>query len=197
MPVAPAVSLLYHAEKQQGGRSMSEEIDIDDIPKGERLYSEEDRKIRDKFVMEYLRDHNMYAAGVRMGYTGQNAMDFSKALLNEPYVANKIAELKETGFGMLQLGNDSATSHGVDHKDAISQRIINGLMKEAFDYGPGTKQQARITALNKLADIYKVGEESSTNIKTNVMVVPAMGTVDSWEKAASVQQEQLKHDIRH
>jgi len=176
---------------------MSEQLEVDDIPTNERLYSIEEKALRDKFVLEYLRDSNMYAAGVRMGYSGQNALDFSKAMLSEPYVARKIADYNEVGFGMAQTSSETCHRMGIDEAKAIEQRIINGLIKEAFDYSPGSKQQARIGALNKLAEIFKVGSGNDGNLKTNVMVVPAIGSVDSWEQAAMVQQDQLKQDIRH
>lgn len=177
---------------------MSHEIDIDDIPcSGERIYTDAELRIRQKFVFEYMRDSNLYAAGVRMGYAGQDAMDFSKAMMAETYVARRIAELQESGFGVAQTTEATAIQGGKDYEDVIRQRIINALMIEAFDRGPGSKPQTRVVALNKLAEIYKIGQVEDKGIKPNVMVVPAMGNVDSWEQAAEKQQEQLKSQVTH
>ncbi|MGL5525655.1 MAG: hypothetical protein ACRDCY_18060 [Aeromonas veronii] len=176
---------------------MAEPIDVEDLPRSDRIYTEEEKRIRDKFIFEYMRDNNLYAAGVRMGYSGQNAMDFAKTLLDEPYVASRLVQLRESGYGMVQAGSETANGMNLEAEEAIRQRIINGLMREAFDYGQGTKQQARISALNKLAEIYKVGQDTGNNLKTNVMVVPAMGSVDTWEQTATAQQAQLKNEVRH
>lgn len=186
------------AKMATDGFIMGEVIDIDDIPRsGERVYTESELRLRDKFVFEYLRDRNLYATGVRMGYTGQDAMDFAKTMLGESYVARKITELDEEGFGIAQTTEELAAGKGKNPDDSIRKRIINALMLEAFDRSPGTKAQTRVVALNKLAEIYKVGQTEDSGVRSNVMVVPAMGGVDSWEQLAESQQEKLKAQVTH
>lgn len=169
---------------------------------GEVSYSHSDKELRDRFIAEYLRDYNSYAACVRIGYMDEVALDCAKHFMEEPYVKRGIADAEAARAKHLQTNEQEDLTRLPDgfvpHDETTDkQRIVSGLFREAFYKGPGASHSSRVSALSKLADIYKLNKEESKvdAITTNVMVVPAVGSVDGWEAAASKQQEELKKTV--
>lgn len=165
-------------------------------------YSKSDKELRDKFIAEYLRDYNSYAACVRIGYMDEVALETAKHFMEEPYVKCGIADAEASRAKHLRSTEDKDLSqlptNFVPHdEETDKQRIVSGLFREAFYKGPGATHNSRVSALSTLAKIYKLDkqEEKDTGIKTNVMVVPAVGTVDDWEKMAANQQAELKKQV--
>lgn len=170
---------------------------------GEVSYTHADKQLRDRFISEYLRDYNSYAACVRLGFMDEMALQMAKEIMEEPYVRRGIADAEAQRAKHLQTErNDdlSTLPEGfVPHDmETDKQRIVSGLFREAFYKGPGASHASRVSALGKLADIYKLTKEETTEDKvvSNVMVVPAIGSVSAWEEQASVQQAELKRTVK-
>ncbi|CAM0077206.1 terminase small subunit [Vibrio phage K251 g3] len=166
-------------------------------------YTQADKELRDRFIREYLRDYNAYAACVRIGFMDEVALENAKLYMEEPYVRRGIADAEGQRASHLQTEQDNDLStlpEGfVPHDlETDKQRIVSGLFREAFYKGAGASHASRVSALGKLADIYKLTKEEQTDDKvaSNVMVVPAIGSVDAWEGEASKQQAELKQTVK-
>lgn len=169
---------------------------------GEVSYSHSDKELRDKFIAEYLRDYNSYAACVRLGYVDEVALENAKLFMEEPYVKRGIADAEAVRAKHLQTAEKEDLTRLPDgfvphDEETDKQRIVSGLFREAFYKGPGSAHSSRVSALSKLADIYKLTKEEKKvdSTTTNVMVVPAVGSVDSWEANAAAQQANLKKTV--
>lgn len=175
----------------------------DDIMRTEPHYSYEERKLRDDFVKEYMRDGNSYSACVRLGYMEEMAIEMAKKLMEEPYVKRQIAnvsEVRSSAFGGVGDNLSSLPEGFTPHdEETDKQRIVTALFNEAFYKGPGSSHSSRVSALSKLADIYKLTKhdnKGSAGSVPNVMIVPPRGDTDDWEAQASVQQEELKRTVK-
>ena len=168
----------------------------------EASYTLEEKELRDNFVHEYLRDYNSYAASVRTGFTAEEAVESAKLYMEEPYVRRSIAdaEAKRERAGVNnEIDEMDVLPTGFVPHDAESdkQRIKSGLFREAFYKGPGASHSSRVSAFCKLADIYGLNKQEVKKEKTssNVMIVPAMGSVSNWEAGAKHQQAELKRTV--
>ncbi|QDP52348.1 MAG: hypothetical protein Unbinned4162contig1001_48 [Prokaryotic dsDNA virus sp.] len=177
--------------------------DIHSLLDSDAGYTPSEKKLRDRFVEEYIRDYSHYSAAVRIGFQGEDAMQMAKQFMDEPYVIRLIERAQGNRNPYFNTSETPSPNqdkelpfeqHNVDYD---KQRVLSGLMREAFHYGAGSTQAARVSALNTLAKIYKLDEgskdEGGTN--SNVMVVPAMGSVDDWETVAEEQQAKLKEEV--
>ena len=169
---------------------------------GEVSYSQSDKELRDKFIAEYLRDYNSYAACVRLGYVDEIALEQAQIMMEEPYVKRGIADAEAARAVHLSTRDKDDLSNLPDgfkphDEETDKQRIVSGLFREAFFKGPGSAHSSRVAALTALAKIYKLDKEEKTNseVSNRVMVVPAVGTVEQWEQAASAQQTELKKRV--
>lgn len=166
-------------------------------------YTASEKELRDKFIAEYLRDYNAYGACVRIGFTGEEALETAKEYMEEPYVKRGITDAEDRRSAHLRTVQEEDLSQlpagFVPHdEETDKQRIVSGLFREAFYKGPGATHNSRVSALGTLAKIYKLDKEEAKEIdhlKTNVMVVPAMGTPEQWEAAAAAQQANLKKQV--
>lgn len=147
--------------------------------------SEAQKRIFDRFITQYLRDYDGYAACLRMGYSQPSAEANWQRLLTEPYVANAIKDREET--------------EDIDDEEGIEKRqrmIIKALVREAHSFGPGSSHGARVAALDRLA---KLSDMDKTKIEHThlggVMYVPAVETdPDKWEAQALPNQKELHTD---
>ncbi|MBG89585.1 MAG: hypothetical protein CMO80_22180 [Verrucomicrobiales bacterium] len=169
---------------------------------GEVSYTDSEKELRDKFIVEYLRDYNSYAACVRLGYMDEMALEEAQKLMEEPYVKRGIADAEAARAVHLSSKKDADLSKLPDgfvphEEETDRQRIVSGLFREAFYKGPGSTHSSRVAALSALSKIYKLDkeEEKVAEIVSRVMVVPAVGNVDDWEQAASEQQAELKRTV--
>lgn len=133
-----------------------------------------------RFVDEYLIDRDPGAAAVRAGVARINAKRSVQKWLGDPRIVQAI-----------QLKTD-----GADLDKMISpQRIMAGFIEVAFDRN--APSAARNTALRELAAIKKMyGEEDKDKKGSGVILVPVMGSVDDFARAAMASQEKLKEDVR-
>jgi len=170
---------------------------------GEASYTKSDKELRDKFIVEYLRDYNSYAACVRIGYVDEVALETAKQFMEEPYVRRGITNAEDARAKHLQASQEEDLVNlppgFVPHnEDTDKQRIVSGLFREAFYKGPGATHNSRVSALTALAKIYKLDKEEKRDddkLIPNVMVVPAVGSAEDWEKMAAGQQADLKKQV--
>lgn len=153
----------------------------------ERTYSYREKALRDFFVKEYLVDYNAVGAAMRIGYNKGIAREYAVRLMDEPYVAREIARLEG--------------APAEENEEALRKRIMQGLIREANDRGPGSTQAARVAALGKLAQLN--GMEPATRTKTELtgadgqplaagqFVIPGVMTPEQWAVEAARQQADL------
>lgn len=140
--------------------------------------------LRQAFVEQYFIDYNAYNAVLRCGLVGDQAFEYAKKFMQEPFVLNLIAKnsvLKET----LNIQKDV---------DFQKQQVISGLLKEAFNTGAGSTHAARVQALGKLASILGMDAKSGSDenqIKGGVICVPGEMSLEDWENKAVHSQNKL------
>lgn len=149
--------------------------------------SAKEKELRDKFVDEYLLDFDQTAAAIRVGFSASFAQTYAEKFMSEPYVRQHIAALQTA------LAEDDKLEAELDRR-----RIRAALMREAHYRGPGSSHAARVSALAKLASILDM--DAPTKIKSDltmrggVMMVPAIASLEEWEKAAQASQSDLQKD---
>lgn len=160
---------------------------------------------RNVFIREYLRDFNGAQAWLRMKaevdpqdahktWSPAQAAEHAYQLRNEPYVAQKIAEMIDS-LEAANMIND--------------RRILAMVIRDAELQGIGAKHAARVGAQKLLMDYMGMTsaakeaarrgtpEGGAAGPRGGVMVVPAVeGSADSWEARAAAAQAALKEDVR-
>ena len=149
--------------------------------------TEQERALRDRFVDEYLVDYSPLNAARRVGFSNAFAEEYSKRFMTEPYVRQRIKKLET-----------SSTVDEDDLEEYNKKRIRAQLMREAHDqFSTGA---ARVAALGKLMSMY--GMDAPTRIQQEiehrggVMRVPAIASLDDWERTAMAQQTALTESAR-
>lgn len=146
--------------------------------------SPDEKKLRDNFVTEYLKDYDAWAAATRVGYLRTVAYDYASLLMQEPYVQREI-ERRRSALPDSPKEATAQNKHKVEHL----------LWELAYYKGPGASHSARVAATAKLCNIYDM--DGTTKIKSEVthkggvMMVPAIASVDAWEKQAAQSQDAL------
>lgn len=179
---------------QEGDTPEETEKDLPELmPDDFRDYSPQEKALRDLFVTEYLVDYDGWKAAMRCGFNKQFAIEYSKKFLGEPYVQQRISQIRT-----LAPRNEEAL--GKYNK----RRVEEQLLVEAHNHGPGSSQAARVAALKTLSDIYGMGSAAQARIALangagviagGVMVVPVIANVDDWESTAMSNQKALQDDI--
>lgn len=151
--------------------------------------STREKELRQKFVEQYLIDHDEVNAAVRCGYLRSVAIEYGTRLMGEPYVQQLIAEAKIT------------PAIDPEEEDEVNKRrILNSLFREADDRGEDASHSARVSALAKLAAIHGMDAPTKSDVNVThrggVMMVPALVNLDDWESQAIESQEKLVHDTR-
>ncbi len=147
--------------------------------------SSKEKELRDKFVDEYLLDFDQTAAAIRVGFSASFAQTYAEKFMTEPYVRQRIAAMQTA------MAEDDKLEVELDRR-----RIRAALMREAHYRGPGSSHAARVSALAKLASIRDM--DAPTKIKSDltmrggVMMVPAIASLEEWEKAAQASQGDLQ-----
>lgn len=143
--------------------------------------------LRDRFVVEYLKDYDNIRACLRLGYTLAYAKEYGVRFMNESYVQSKLVEIE--------------TKPDELNREIERKRIRAGLWREANSFGLGSSHSARVVALAKLSAFE--GMDAPTRSKQEltgadgeplgggVFVVPGLMTTEQWEAAAAKQQEEL------
>lgn len=148
--------------------------------------SANERAVRDKFVKEYLYDYNQVEAAIRIGFPASFAASYAERFMGEPYVLQKIAEA------------ELADADELEQLETDRRRIRAALLREAHFIGPGASHAARVNALGKMASILDMDApvkiKSETTVRGGVMAVPAIASLEEWEKAAVSSQQKLQQD---
>lgn len=95
-------------------------------------------EVRQRFVAEYVIDHDGRLAALRIGFNANFAVDYAKKFLSEPYVQQLI----------------KAHLYAVENDPEFNKkRVMAALFKEANNHGPGSSHSARVSALAKLTSV--------------------------------------------
>lgn len=153
--------------------------------------TEDEIAIRNAVVKEYLFDYSWVNACKRVGMNSAMAIDYAKRFQDDGYCQKRIKELQE----------QKATSSNMTRKqeeELERQRIIEGLRFESQNTGPGSSQSARVAAYKQLCAIYGFEapkqQKVEVGVSSGVMLVPMVGSMDDWEKAANASQTKLQED---
>ena len=120
-----------------------------------------ERQLRDKFVMEYMVDHNYTKAATRTGWPNGQAQEMGTIFMYDPYTQKAIANAM------------SAADHCPEVELSEQQKIKNLLFKEATSYGLGSSQSGRVAALSKLSSIHGMDKPTQTE-----SLITNQGSVD-------------------
>lgn len=101
--------------------------------------TENERAIRERFVVEYLVDYDALGAAMRVGYAETYARTFASQFMQEPYVRQLISK------GEQELGV-------VTEKDQHQRRIVAGLYRIANNRV--SSSSAQVAAFSKLSSIF-------------------------------------------
>ena len=143
-------------------------------------------EIRDKFVTQYLIDHDPVKAAIRCGFNYVYACEFSYRWMQEPYV------LRQIDF----RSADSRVIDGTGDTEAVKKTILKKLFEETDRMGPGSSQSARVAALSKLMSHYGMDAPVKLDVKqsaaSGVVALPPVAEVDDWSAEATATQAALK-----
>lgn len=144
---------------------------------------EADRAIYDSFVTEYLKDFDTFKACLRLGYRADQALNFSRKFIIEPYVQFIVSSRLRD----VELANSDT--------DVQNERDKNTVMAALRDVVNNGDVGERISAAKVLSDILgmkaPIRTENKTQMQQSVMIVPATQSIDDWERSAMEQQEKL------
>ncbi|HWV45502.1 MAG TPA: terminase small subunit [Nitrospira sp.] len=148
-----------------------------------------ERVLRDKFIVEYLKDYDAFGASLRAGFMSTMAIEYAKRFLEEPYVQSEIARLER-----------AAAEDPKAEEEQRKRFILASLTREANYRGPGSSHAARVAALAKLGNFLDMdGVQKTKNEhlhRGGVMAVPGIASLEDWEKAAKDSQTQLVKDTQ-
>lgn len=144
--------------------------------------------IRNKFVDEYLKDYDPFAAALRCGFCSELATTYAKDFMNDNYVTWRISKL---------TFDKPITQDDDDELDVLERKVLEGFKREAFNTGAGSSQVARVAALKALHEFVAKRKElknAAAGVVAGVMVVPGQQTPDAWEANALQSQQTLKDE---
>ena len=148
--------------------------------------SERERALRDLFVDELLVDGEWVKAAQRCGFQYAFAEEYAKKFEQEAYVQKRIALKRQQPVDPDKLAD-------------FDKRIArNVLVQEAQN--PNTTGATRVAAARNLMIMY--GMDAPTKIQQEVehrggvMMVPAIASLDDWERFAQASQQKLAADAR-
>ncbi len=150
--------------------------------------NERDKKLRDMFVDEYLKDNDATAAASRVGFQNAFAEQYGQKFKGEAYVQKRLQMLRE------QQPEDQK-----DYEKKVKLSVMRNL-----EFVMNTKYfsgSSRVSAARALADILgmnaPVKSQQTLTHQGGIMVVPAIADINEWEKQATASQETLVRDARH
>lgn len=151
----------------------------------ENRMTPEMKEKRDKYVFAIVMGYPKRQAAMMAGFSERSATKQGSQLFFEPYVQDQIRKLREK----------------IDEEKLVSRKeVIAGLLAEARNDGPDSKQSARVTAWSQVAKI--MGYEKPVKVEAEVvhrggvMLVPMPANHQDWEQAAAAAQGKLKQDVR-
>lgn len=107
-------------------------------------------KLREKFVEQFMIDHDYFKACLRIGYTGDNAKEFANRFRTDPLVNQLLAK--------------ALVARENEDQEVTRSKIRNAMLSEGFR--PDNIPSARIAALTQAAKFY--GMESPVKIQQEV-----------------------------
>lgn len=151
----------------------------------EQKMTPEMKEKRDKYVFAIVMGYPKRQAAMMAGFSERSATKQGSQLFFEPYVQAQIKKLRDK----------------IEEENLVSRKeVIAGLLSEARNDGPDSKQSARVQAWTQVAKIMgyekPVQVEATVQHKGGVMLVPMPANHEDWEKAAAATQLQLKQDVR-
>lgn len=154
----------------------------------EPVLTEEEIKLRNAFVVEYLKDYDQTAACMRLGFAHGFAEPYGKKFYAEAYVQKRIKEI-ETRVPT------PAERKEIDAQDAA---LVRSRLRYELHYGTSA---SRVSALSKLAGLLGMDTEAKKNPNDNkarggVMMVPGIADISEWEEAAMASQAKLQQDSK-
>jgi len=162
--------------------------DHSDVPMVQEK-SENEKKLREWFVSEYLFDYRPYDACLRMGFEEPHATEYARKFMKDSYVQRTIRRYIEE-----QEDNSEFES------EVQKRQVKAALIREANYHGGDSSHGARVQALGKLVSIFGMDApkkvESNVNVQGGIMVVPAIASVDNWQQSAVTAQQNLIDDSR-
>lgn len=112
----------------------------------------------------------------------------------DPELIDEFVEKAEKNLDVQQMISDDATSvPDFDDVEETKKWVLERLAREASYKGPGSNQNARITALDKIAGLTNIQPAKKVDInsgKGGLLLVPVT-SVEDWEKEAKDSQEKL------
>ncbi len=99
-----------------------------------------EKRLRDRFVEEYLKDYDGVCAALRLGYAEAFAPQYAEKFLSESYTQRTLSRRED------ELGLKETDQH--------RRRVIASLYREANNRGHGSSHGARVAALSKLSAIF-------------------------------------------
>ena len=122
-----------------------------------------------RFVTEYLIDLNATQAAMRAGYSEKTANAIGAENLTKPCIADAIAE---------------AQAERLERTHIDADMVLDGLLAEANDKGPGTTQSARVTAWTQLGKHVGLFRD---DVNLNIKHAPADDSIAAMMKAIAGQ----------
>lgn len=140
---------------------------------------------RDKYIFAIVMGYPKRQAAMMAGFAERSATKQGSQLFHEPYVQTQIHLLRE------KISEERLTSR---------KEVIAGLLSEARNDGPDSKQSARVAAWAHVAKIcgYEKPAQATIDVvhRGGVMLVPMPTSHEDWEQAAANAQKQLRDDVR-
>ncbi len=143
----------------------------------------------DRFIEEYLHDHDVFLAAIRCGFAKSSARDFGDRIFFEPYTQRKLREIRK--------GEADLSKKKRDRKDEemVREMLVN-MSKRAYP-------ASQVAALGKLIGVLgmnapiKTENTNTTTHRGNVMAVPGIvADMDAWQNQAQASQKQLASETR-
>ena len=152
--------------------------------------SEEDQRLRDAVVREYLFDRNWANACKRLGMSQIMAFEYAQRFQADPYCIKRLKDLELEAAHL-------PTANKKQQAEEKRQALIRQLEEQSTYYGPGSSHGARVAAIKQLCVMYGFEAPKQTNVnvtQSGVMLVPTSGTAEDWERASSESQKKLQED---
>ena len=154
----------------------------------EPTMSEMERKLRDRFCDEYMKDGDAYAAASRVGFAAPFVPEMADRFMKESYVRKKLEELR-------QIVLDAEEKDSKKRAKDIVQRVLMDVAMNKFEKG-----SARVAACNGLTNIHglaaPVKSQVDVNMRGGVLMVPAIADLNPWEQVAVESQRKLVSNVR-
>lgn len=113
--------------------------------------TELEKKLRDKFVTEYLHDFDPLAAAIRVGFQKSFAEDYANKFMAETYVQQQIKQQQ--------------TDQGLDTDDARDRQRVKATLRREMQLGSPSSRVAAAAQMAKL-----LGMEAPTKTETKLSV---------------------------